>query len=94
MPVYISLDKPKDAGSLDEAPVQVFITSDGVDKALSVPVTALLGHAGGGYAVEKVDAAGRHETVTVEVGLFDNANGVVQVEGSLAAGDRVVVPRT
>ncbi|GLY15827.1 peptidoglycan-binding protein [Kineosporia sp. NBRC 101677] len=94
VPVYVTLDEPKDAGTLDEAPVQVFITSDGVEKALSVPVTALLGHAGGGYAVERVDQAGRHETVPVKVGLFDNANGVVQVTGSLAAGDRVVVPRT
>lgn len=94
VPIYITLDKPEDAGTLDEAPVQVQITTDGVDQALIVPVTALAGKAGGGYVVERVDEQGVRTTVPVTLGLFDNANGLVQVTGELAAGDRVVVPST
>jgi hypothetical protein len=94
LPVYITLAHPKVAGDLDQAPVQVQITTEGVKQALIVPVTALIGQAGGGYAVERVDARGVHQTVPVTLGLFDNAEGLVQVSGSLAAGDRVVVPST
>jgi hypothetical protein len=58
-----------------------------------VPVGALLALAGGGYAVEVVDASGLHHLVAVTVGLFDDAQGIVQVNGSgLSAGQRVVVP--
>jgi hypothetical protein len=92
LPVYLTLDKPKEAGTLDAAPVRVQITTAGVKNALSVPVTALVGRAGGGYAVERVTADGRREPVPVELGLFDDAAGQVQVTGALAAGDRVVVP--
>ncbi|MFB9838366.1 hypothetical protein, partial [Actinoallomurus acaciae] len=94
IPVYITLAHPKVAGDLDQAPVQVQITTEGVKQALIVPVTALIGQAGGGYAVERVDARGVHQTVPVTLGLFDNADGLVQVSGSLSAGDRVVVPST
>jgi hypothetical protein len=60
---------------------------------LAVPVNALVALAGGGYAVEEVDASGVHKLVAVSVGLFDDAAGMVQVSGSgLAAGQRVVVP--
>jgi hypothetical protein len=95
LPVYVTLKHPKDAGTLDQAPVQVQITTDGVDHALIVPVTALIGRAGGGYAVEVAAGAGGHtRIVPVTPGLFDNANGRVQVSGALTAGDRVVVPST
>ncbi|MEV5749839.1 hypothetical protein AB0L00_18620 [Actinoallomurus sp. NPDC052308] len=95
IPVYITLKHPKDAGTLDQAPVQVQITTDGVEHALIVPVTALIGRAGGGYAVE-VAAGDRGQTriVPVTLGLFDDANGRVQVSGALSANDRVVVPST
>jgi len=93
VPVYLTLDKPKDAGTLDAAPVRVQITTAGVKNALIVPVTSLLG-AGTGYAVERVTAAGARETVPVKLGLFDDAAGMVQVTGALSAGDRVVVPST
>jgi multidrug efflux pump subunit AcrA (membrane-fusion protein) len=89
---YISLDDPGKARGLDRAPVGVQITTKGVDDALSVPVTALVGKSGGGFAVEVVRAGGRRELVAVTVGLFDTADGRVQVEGGLRAGDRVVVP--
>ena len=68
------------------------ITTKGVDNALSVPVTALVGRSGGGLAVEVVRAGGRRELVPVELGLFDTGGGRVQVEGDLREGDAVVVP--
>jgi hypothetical protein len=92
IPTYISLDEPGKARGLDRAPVQVQITTKGVDDALSVPVTALVGKSGGGFAVEVVRAGERRDLVAVQVGLFDTADGRVQVEGGLRAGDRVVVP--
>jgi peptidoglycan hydrolase-like protein with peptidoglycan-binding domain len=81
------------AGRLDQAPVGVLITTASVKHALVVPVSALLALAGGGYAVEVVNAAGVHRLVPVSLGLFDDADGLVQVSGSgLHAGQRVVVP--
>ena len=72
------------ARGLDQAPVQVEITTKGVENALSVPVTALVGKSGGGFAVEVVRDGGRRELVAVKLGLFDTAGGRVQVEGELA----------
>ena len=92
IPVYISLDEPKKARGLDRAPVQVDITTKGVKSALSVPVAALVGRSGGGFAVEVVRAGGRRELVAVQLGLFDTADGRVQVEGDVGEGDQVVVP--
>ena len=64
-----------------------------MSKVLIVPVTALLAQNGGGYAVETVDAHAIHHLVPVALGLFDDADGLVQVEGrGLRAGQRVVVP--
>jgi hypothetical protein len=92
IPAFISLDNPEKARGLDRAPVQVEITTKGVENALSVPVTALVGKSGGGFAVEVVRAGGRRELVAVKLGLFDTAGGRVQVEGDLGEGDEVVVP--
>ena len=92
IPASIRLDDPKQARGLDKAPVQVDITTKGVRNALSVPVTALVGKSGGGFAVEVVRDGGRHELVAVKLGLFDTASGRVQVEGELDEGAHVVVP--
>jgi len=92
IPTFIDLDDPGKADGLDQAPVQVDITTKGVDNALSVPVTALVGRSGGGFAVEVVRDGGRRELVAVTLGLFDTGGGRVQVEGDLRAGDAVVVP--
>jgi peptidoglycan hydrolase-like protein with peptidoglycan-binding domain len=92
IPTSISLDDPSKARGLDRAPVQVDITTEGVQNALSVPVTALVGKAGGGFAVEVVRAGEQRDLVAVQVGLFDTADGRVQVKGDLREGDRVVVP--
>ena len=89
---YVSLRDPRKARGMDRAPVGVTITTDRVANALSVPVTALVGRSGGGFAVEVVRAGGRRELVPVRVGLFDTAGGRVQVEGGLREGDRVAVP--
>jgi hypothetical protein len=95
IPVYVALKHPKDAGTLEQAPVQVQITTGGVEHALIVPVTALIGQAGGGYAVEAAaGSGGQTRIVPVTLGLFDDANGRVQVSGALSANDRVVVPST
>lgn len=84
---------PRAAGHLDQAPVEVSITEQSVSDALAVPVNALVSLAGGGYAVEEVEANGTHRLVPVTPGLFDDAQGLVQVAGSgLAVGQRVVVP--
>lgn len=91
-PVFISLDNPGQARRLDNAPVQVDITSRSIDNVLSVPVTAIVGTSGGGFAVDVVRTGGRREFVPVKLGLFDTAGGRVEVDGALHAGDRVVVP--
>jgi peptidoglycan hydrolase-like protein with peptidoglycan-binding domain len=92
IPTFINLDDPAKAAGLDQAPVGVDITTKGVDNALSVPVTALVGKSGGGFAVEVVRAGGRRELVAVKLGLFDTGGGRVQVDGDLRPGDSVVVP--
>jgi multidrug efflux pump subunit AcrA (membrane-fusion protein) len=85
---------PAATGHLDQAPVNVQITTESVENVLAVPVDALLALAGGGYAVE-VAEAGVHRLVAVIVGVFDDAEGLVQVSGrGLSAGQRVVVPAT
>jgi peptidoglycan hydrolase-like protein with peptidoglycan-binding domain len=92
VPVFVKLKHVGDARGIQEAPVQVSIVTGRVANALSVPVTALLAQAGGGYAVEIVAGGGR-QLLPVHLGSFDQANGLVQVSGSgLSAGQRVVVP--
>jgi peptidoglycan hydrolase-like protein with peptidoglycan-binding domain len=91
--VYVTPKDPAVTGSLDQAPVEVSITTASVRDALVVPVTALLALAGGGYAVEVTGAGGARHLVPVSLGLFDDADGLVQVTGpGLAAGQQTVVP--
>ena len=93
--VDVTPSDPAATGTWDQAPVQVTITTASVPSALVVPVTALLAQSGGGYAVEVVGAGGVNHLVPVTLGLFDDADGLVQVTGSgLAAGQKVVVPAT
>lgn len=91
--VGVRLLHPGAAGHLDQAPVEVSITEQSARNVLAVPVNALVALAGGGYAVEEVAANATHHLVVVTVGLFDDAQGLVQVSGNgLAVGQRVVVP--
>jgi hypothetical protein len=91
--VEVTPSDPAATGTWDQAPVQVTVTTASVPAALVVPVTALLAQSGGGYSVEVVDPGGTHHLLAVSLGLFDDADGLVQVTGSgLAAGQEVVVP--
>lgn len=93
--VGVTPSDPTATGRWDQAPVQVGITTASVGGALVVPVTALLAQSDGGYAVEVIGAAARSHLVPVSLGLFDDADGLVQVTGSgLEAGQRVVVAST
>lgn len=89
--VLVSLTDPAAAGHLNQAPVEVTITTGSVSNVLIVPVDALLAQPGGSYAVE-VTGPGGHHLVTVTPGLFDDAAGTVQVTGNLTPGQHVVVP--
>ena len=91
IPVQVTLTHPRAAGTLDQAPVTVNITTATARDALAVPVTALLAQAAGGYAVEVVGPGSARRWVPVRPGIFDDAAGLVQVTGALAPGQRVVV---
>ena len=54
----VKLTDPEAAGTLDQAPVTVNITTGTAPNALAVPVTALLAQSSGGYVVEVVGARG------------------------------------
>jgi hypothetical protein len=90
VPVYVTLDHPKAAKNLSSAPVTVTVTTGSVPNALVVPVAALMARSGG-YDVE-VTGPGGHHLVKVQVGLFDDAAGLVEVTGNLTPGQHVVVP--
>jgi multidrug efflux pump subunit AcrA (membrane-fusion protein) len=92
IPVMVTLADPSAAGSLDQAPVTVYITIASVSNALVVPVGALLAQSSGGYAVEVAGAGNTRRLVPVTLGIFDDANGLVQVTGALTPGEQVVVP--
>jgi multidrug efflux pump subunit AcrA (membrane-fusion protein) len=95
IPVQVTLTHPKAAGTLDQAPVTVNITTGSVKNALAVPVGALLAQASGGYAVEVAGAGNTRHLVPVQAGpVFDDADGLVQVTGALTPGQHVVVPGT
>jgi hypothetical protein len=87
--VTVTLDDPAASGTLDQAPVTVWVVTSAAQDVLAVPVDALLALAEGGYAVERVTSGGT-ELVAVELGAF--ADGWVQVTGDVAEGDQVVVP--
>ena len=63
---------------LDQATVSVNFVQQRARHVLSVPVTALLATAGGGYTVQ--EAAAPHRLLAVTPGLF--AAGYVQISGA------------
>jgi hypothetical protein len=92
--VLVNPTDPAATGSWDQAPVNVTITTGSVTNALVVPVDALLAQSNGGYAVEVASAEGLRHLVPVTLGLFDDADGLVQVTGTnLAVGQQIVVPK-
>ncbi|HEY6276182.1 MAG TPA: peptidoglycan-binding protein, partial [Streptosporangiaceae bacterium] len=88
--VDVALSHPKTAGGLDQAPVQVSITTAEAKNVLAVPVTALLATTSG-YQIQVARPGGHYRFVPVSLGLFDGATGLVQVTGpGLRAGQKVV----
>jgi hypothetical protein len=91
IPVEIRLAQGARAGGIDQTPVDVSFEQERAENALTVPVTALLALAEGGFAVEVVGAGGSTRLVRVEPGLF--VDGSVQISGQgITKGMRVVVP--
>ncbi len=84
---------PEDQSAVADLPsssAKVAFEAERRDDVLTVPVTALLALAEGGYGVEVVEET-RTRLVAVETGLF--ANGFVEVSGDgIAEGDDVVIP--
>ncbi|GAA2082012.1 hypothetical protein GCM10009780_19760 [Actinomadura alba] len=91
VPITISLTRGG-GGQLDQAQVQVDITSELHRDVLAVPITALLARPGGAYEVVVLDGGARRR-VPVRTGLFDESEGVVEVTGQgLTEGQNVEVP--
>jgi peptidoglycan hydrolase-like protein with peptidoglycan-binding domain len=91
-PITITV-KGRIQGFLDQAQVQVAITSEAHKRVLAVPITALRALSGGRYEV-LVDQGGVPRHVPVTTGLFDETAGLAEVSGTgLAEGQRVEVPR-
>jgi hypothetical protein len=94
IPLTIRLTNPRAAAGLDQAPVQVAITTASRRGVPAAPITALLAQAGGTYAVEVV-SGGARGLVPVRTGLFDETAGLVEIAGpGLTAGTTVEVPAT
>ena len=92
--VTVTLDGAVPGDLLDQAPVQVTVTTARRTGVLAVPLTALLAAAAGGYQVVVVDGTARRG-VPVRPGLVDERAGLVEVTGDsgLTEGMRVEVPR-
>jgi peptidoglycan hydrolase-like protein with peptidoglycan-binding domain len=81
------------AAGLDQAPVQVGITTQQARNVLAAPISALLAEPGGGYAVQVATGRTTTRLVPVSTGLFDDVAGRVEISGrGLVPGLRVVVP--
>jgi multidrug efflux pump subunit AcrA (membrane-fusion protein) len=93
--VTVTLTHPRVAGTLDQAPVTVYVTTaSSHGPVLAVPVTALQAESSGRYAVEVAAADNTRRLVAVAVGIFDDDSGMVQVAGALTPGEQIVVPAT
>lgn len=88
LPVTLTFADAAEAKGLSAAPVTVDVTRDRRRKVLTVPVTALVALAEGGFAVRREGG----ELVAVETGLY--ADGYVEVTSGVAEGDRIEVPAT
>jgi peptidoglycan hydrolase-like protein with peptidoglycan-binding domain len=91
IPVEIRIAPGVNTGRLDQTPVDVSFEKERAKNALTVPVSALLALAEGGFAVEVVDAPGSTQLVRVEPGMY--ADTFVQISGEgIKKGMKVVVP--
>jgi peptidoglycan hydrolase-like protein with peptidoglycan-binding domain len=90
IPITITLRRPPRGSVLDEAEVQVSITSELHRDVLAVPILALVPRTGGG---SNYDVVVNGRRIPVTTGLFDETTGVVEVDGpGLAEGQSVEVP--
>lgn len=86
----VTPDDPAAVTAAGSSTAKVGFTADSREGVLTVPVSALLALAEGGYGVEVV-RDGTSTLVAVETGLF--ADGRVEVSGEgIADGDLVVIP--
>jgi hypothetical protein len=85
--LWISLPHPP-ARVIDESPVTVAVATNIAQNVLAVPTNSLVALSEGGYAVQVVDSNGGSHLVGVTTGQF--ANGMVEVRGNIAVGDKVV----
>ncbi len=92
--VLVTPTDPAVTGALDAAPVNVWVTTATANNAYIVPVDALLALSSGGYALEVAGPRGVHQLEAVTLGLFDDADGLVQVSGpGVRTGQKIVVPQ-
>lgn len=88
--VTVTVANTKALSGLDEATVRVAFTATKHENVLTVPVTALLALAEGGYGVQVVEGDSTR-IVPVQTGMF--ASGRVEITGTgLAQGTTVGVP--
>ena len=90
--VLVTLAPGTEIRGLDQAPVEVRLESERRSAVLTVPVTALLALAEGGYGVRVVEG-GAMRTIPAELGMF--AAGRVEIRSTaLDVGMEVEVPAT
>jgi hypothetical protein len=88
--VTITMDSTPPGAALDQAPVNVNITSQRADNVLAAPVSALVALQGGGFGLDVVTGS-TIRLVGVTTGLYSST--LVQISGSgITAGTRVEVP--
>ena len=89
--VTVSMADQSALGTLDSAPVDVTLVSAEAQNVLSVPVSALVALAEGGYGVQIVEGS-TSRYVAVKTGMF--AGGRVEVTGDgIKAGTVVGIPK-
>ena len=88
VPVTIQLRGANGLGALDQAPVTVAFALASRHNVLAIPVSALLATAGGGYAIDVVNANHTTTRLPVTAGAF--AGGYVEVSGAgITAGMQI-----
>jgi peptidoglycan hydrolase-like protein with peptidoglycan-binding domain len=90
IPITLTLDDPEGVEQGTGLPVSLTFVAEITEDATTVPVLALIALAEGGYAVEVMASDGTTTLVPVDPGTY--ADGLVEVDGDLNAGDEVVVP--
>ncbi|MGH9125379.1 MAG: peptidoglycan-binding protein [Acidimicrobiales bacterium] len=90
--VEVAPTDPAATRTADQGTVSLAVTTGVESSILALPVAALSATTDGHPAVS-VTGAGGTRLVPVTVGLFDDADGLIEVTGpGLSAGDQVVIP--